>query len=71
MDYDYRMEDAGKRRFGYPRIYRITLWWQRLLHFVGIAWHNTFSDECTSDFNCCVEDIGRSAWCRLGKKASK
>jgi len=53
MRIDYRKTKAGQRRFKYPRIYRLTCLFQTILWRVGIAWHNSFSDECTKDFNCC------------------
>jgi len=40
-------------------IYKLTNKIQRLLHFIGIAWHNYIFDECTTDFNCCCSEIGR------------
>jgi hypothetical protein len=64
MKYDYRKTTQGIRRFKYPIIYKITNRWQYFLYFIGIAWHNSFSGECTSDFNCCA-DIGRWAWLRF------
>ena len=27
---------------------------QWILWKCGISWHNTFTDECTPDFSCCV-----------------
>ena len=39
------------------------LWW------IGVAWHNTHSNECTKDFNCCNRDLGRKVWLRKAKKA--
>lgn len=53
MKDDYRQSAAGRRRFKYPRIYRLTFHLQNFLNRLGIAWHNRFSDECTHDFGCC------------------
>lgn len=53
MKYDYRKSKAGKRRFKYPAIYKLSLWIQSILFKIGISWHNAFSDECTIDFSCC------------------
>lgn len=53
MENDYRKTAEFHRRFGFPRIYRLTVWLQWLLWRCGIPWHNRFSDECTPDFNCC------------------
>lgn len=55
--YDYRKTKEGRRRFKYKRIYRLTVWLQWFLWKIGIPWHNTFSDECTPDFNCCVQGL--------------
>lgn len=52
---DYRQTEAGKRRFSHPWIYRCTHLFKIALWKIGIPWHNTYSDECTPDFNCCVE----------------
>ena len=65
MKYDYTKTREGLRRFANPKIYRITFRWQQFLHFIGVAWHNTYSGECTSDFNCCVPDIGRKSWVNI------
>lgn len=27
---------------------------QSFLWYIGIAWHNSYRNECTPDFNCCV-----------------
>lgn len=54
-----------KRCIEHKKIYKVTVWWQGFLHFFGIAWHNSFSDECTKDFNCCEPDIGSYAWLRV------
>lgn len=40
--------------------------WQRILWFFGIAWHNTFQNECTTDFNCCAK-VGRKCWWRISE----
>lgn len=57
MKQDYRESKEGKRRFRYKRFYRLTYWFQTILWHCGIQWHNTFSDECTSDFGCCHPNI--------------
>ncbi len=67
MMFDYRKTSAGKRRFSNPRLYRLTYRFQNLLWKAGFAIHNPFSDECTRDFNCCNEGLGRFAFLRLGK----
>jgi len=67
MIYDYRKIKEGKRRFNNKLIYSITHFIQNILHFFGIAWHNTYSGECTKDFNCCNKDIGRPAYFRISK----
>lgn len=51
---DYRNSKAGARRFKYKRFYRLTVWIQTILWKLGIPWHNSFSGECTPDFNCCT-----------------
>lgn len=68
MKYDYRKSKQGKSRFKYKKIYLITNFIQRILHFIGIAWHNNYFGECTKDFNCCNDDIGKWCWLRLKKK---
>lgn len=55
MKFDYTKTPAGIRRFKYPRTYKLTVRLQTALWKAGIPWHNTFSDECTPDFNCCVK----------------
>lgn len=37
-----------------PELYKKTLQLQEEFAKNGIAWHNPFSDECTSDFCCCT-----------------
>lgn len=54
MKFDYRETPAGKRRFKYRCLYKLTVWFQAVLWRLGIPWHNSFSDECTPNFNCCV-----------------
>jgi hypothetical protein len=66
--FNYSKTAAGKRRFNNPRIYHLTIGFQNVLHFIGIAIHNPFSDECTSDFNCCNKGLGRTAWMRFGSR---
>lgn len=56
-----RETKEGKRRFNNPAIYWLTWKWQGLLWWIGVAWHNSYSNECTKDFNCC-NDIGRKKW---------
>lgn len=68
MRFDYRKTKEGTRRFNNPNIYRATFYWQKILHFLGVAWHNSYSNECTSDFNCCEPSIGRKSWLRIVKK---
>lgn len=53
MKRDCRFSIQFKRSAWYPRIYRLTVLFQTILWKCGIPWHNTFSDECTPDFNCC------------------
>lgn len=57
MKYDYRKDVAGMRRFKYKRFYRLTVLFQLLLYKLGINWHNTFSDECTHGFECCINKL--------------
>jgi hypothetical protein len=47
MKTDYRKSKEGQRRFNNPIIYWVTWKFQSLLWWVGIAWHNPYSDECT------------------------
>lgn len=56
MNYDYRETPEGKWRFENPEAYKKTVEFQKYLQSIGIAWHNPFADECTSDFCCCVGD---------------
>lgn len=56
MDFDYRFTLSGIRRFNSPDVYIKTVEFQNFLKENGIAWHNSFSNECTSDFSCCVGD---------------
>ena len=51
---DYRNDPSGKRRFENPALYQKTVEMQNEFAKNGIAWHNPFSDECTSDFCCCT-----------------
>jgi hypothetical protein len=53
---DYRTTKYGKRIVSHPYVYLATFIWQTLLWYIGIPWHNTFSDECTPDFNCCTKN---------------
>lgn len=53
---DYRKTEEGERRFSNPEIYKETLDFQKKMEAFGVAWHNHFSDECTSDFCCCQGD---------------
>lgn len=68
---DYRKTKEGQRRFNNPIIYRITNIWQSFLWYIGIAWHNSYSNECTKDFNCCTIGIGRKVWLRIKKNRYK
>lgn len=43
----------GKRRLKYKKFYTFTYFLQKFLWKIGIPWHNSFSDECTPNFNCC------------------
>jgi len=52
-----------------PELYEMTVVFQKLLHEQGIAWHNTFSNECTPDFNCCTDD-GSKATLKLPQKVA-
>lgn len=52
---DYRFTIEHKRAAWYPAIYRLTCWAQTILWKLGVAWHNSFSNECTPDFNCCAK----------------
>ena len=70
MKTDYRKSKEGQRRFNNPIIYWITWKFQSLLWWVGIAWHNPYSDECTKDFNCCEPSIGRRAWLRFNNRTT-
>lgn len=53
---DYSKSIEGKRRFSNPKIYELTLEFQKNLGKLGVVWHNTFADECTIDFCCCQGD---------------
>jgi hypothetical protein len=68
MRYDYVKTKIGLRKLNNPKKYLVTYFWQCFLHFIGIAWHNSYSDECTTDFNCCNTDIGKKAWLRIVNK---
>lgn len=68
METDYRKSKEGQRRFNNPKTYWITWKFQSLLWWIGIAWHNPYSDECTKDFNCCEPSIGRRAWLRFNNR---
>ena len=70
MKYDYRKTQAGQRRFNHPCIYKVTSAIQRWLWKHGVAVHNRFSDECTPDFNCCV-NIGSPAGLKIPKRRAK
>jgi hypothetical protein len=65
--YDYRQTKEGQRRFKTKKTYWMTNKLQSFLWWIGVAWHNTYSNECTKDFNCC-EPIGRWAWIRFKYK---
>ena len=65
MKYNYPETKAGRRRFGNSKTYRLTHWLQYTLWFIGIAWHNIYSNECTKDFNCCNDDLGRIVFLRI------
>lgn len=56
MKYNYLETEEGVRRFKEKEIYSLTLEFQEKLKEHGVAWHNTFSDECTVDFCCCEGD---------------
>ena len=51
-----------------PIKYWITWKIQDFLWFFGIAWHNIYFNECTKDFNCCCEKIGRFSWIKFKAK---
>jgi hypothetical protein len=34
--------------------YKLTVFIQWLLWELNINWHNSFFDECTPDFSCCI-----------------
>jgi hypothetical protein len=70
MIYNYLESKEGKRRFNNKNLYYITYMFQNVLHFIGIAWHNSYSNECTKDFNCCT-DIGKFAWLKIRNKYNK
>ena len=55
-DKDYRKSNPGIRRFSDKETYAKSLEFQYFLKTKGIAWHNTFADECTIDFCCCEGD---------------
>lgn len=65
MQEDYFDTIEGQRRFNNPKKYWITCKFQSFLWYIGIAWHNTYSNECTKDFNCCEHTIGRFSWLRF------
>lgn len=52
--FDYRLTESGKRRFGNPELYLKTVEFQNFLDENGVAWHNPFSNECTMGFECCM-----------------
>jgi hypothetical protein len=54
MAKDMRDQDAVRRIENYPIQYRLSIQFQEKMRSLGIAWHNTFSDECTHDFGCCT-----------------
>jgi len=43
-------------RFSLPKriFYKITVGFQWMLWKMGVSWHNSFFDECTPDFSCCI-----------------
>jgi len=47
--------------------YKITFWFQNFLSFIGIAWHNSYIDECNHDFGCCENSLGKY-WLRIKRK---
>jgi len=49
-------------------LWDISCIWQFFLHKIGISWHNTYRDECTQDFNCCIPKCGRKSWLRFPDK---
>lgn len=53
MTYNYLESEEFKRRFENKEAYELSLKFQSDMANLGIAWHNTFSDECTVDFSCC------------------
>ncbi len=55
-------EQSEKYKFQFYYNIQSFLWW------IGIAWHNSYSDECTKDFNCCNSNLGRKAWIYKSKK---
>ncbi|MGZ3999591.1 MAG: hypothetical protein ACXVIY_03135 [Mucilaginibacter sp.] len=50
-----------------PVLYKLSVHWQTFLWWFGIAWHNSYANECTPDFNCC-ENIGRDYFFRWNHK---
>ena len=54
--YDIRDTESFKRCIENPEVYRESIKFQNFLAQHGIAWHNTFSNECTEDFSCCEGD---------------
>lgn len=56
MGYNYLETEEGKRRFENKQVYELSLKFQQDLKELGVAWHNVFSDECTTDFCCCCGD---------------
>lgn len=48
-------------------IYKLIYYYQCILHYIGIAWHNSYSNECTSDFNCC-NNIGKKSFIKFPQK---
>lgn len=69
--HDCRNTKTHKRRMKYPRVSSFMYWWQRFLYFrLGIAWHNSWSGECTHNFSCCAE-FGNNIWWRMPMKGRK
>jgi hypothetical protein len=53
-EYDHRTSLTYLRTSTYPELYKKSVEWQDELQRNGIAAHNHFADECTSDFACCT-----------------
>jgi hypothetical protein len=62
---EYVYFEPGK---SHPVKYRLSVWLQSILWFIGIARHNHYGNECTPDFNCCNKGLGRWCWWRIPER---